>query len=52
MHIFYQDAEIAGVQADSFTGEWVKEVRTYSSEAQSGENKSPDFPAVDVEEAV
>ncbi len=52
VHIFYQDAEIAGVQADSFTGEWVKEVRTYSSEAQPGENKSPDFPAVDVEEAV
>lgn len=52
MHILYQDVEIAGVQADSFTGEWVKEVRTYSSEAQSGENKSPDFPAVDVEEAV
>ena len=52
VHILYQDVEIAGVQADSFTGEWVKEVRTYSSEAQSGENKSPDFPAVDVEEAV
>lgn len=52
VHILYQDVEIAGVQADSFTGEWVKEVRSYSSEAQSGENKSPDFPAVDVEEAV
>lgn len=51
VHILHQDKEVAGVQADSFTGEMVKEIYTYSSDMQTGEEKT-DFPDVDVEAEV
>lgn len=51
VHVLHQDKEVAGVQADSFTGEMVKEIYTYSSGMQTGEDKT-DFPEVDVEAEV
>ena len=41
VHVIYQDREVAGVQADSFTGEMVKEIYTYSSDLQT-ENSNID----------